>query len=215
MATNERREREKQMRRAAILDAARALFNDKGFRDTTIDDIARATELARGTVYLYFESKEEIYATVLEEGLEILFTLIRDAHDSTPNPLEKVLNGHGAFLTFHDRYPQYYTVLLLNQTEIEDQVPTPVKKRIEGRLAELARYIAAELEAGIGVGAFRPVPPLETAYIQMAVAIGFSMMLDRCIRPGVDVDRSTMIGLMRDVIIRGLTAVADSTKCET
>ena len=48
------------------------MFFSKGLRDTTIDDIARAAELARGTIYLYFESKEEIYATVLEEGMDML-----------------------------------------------------------------------------------------------------------------------------------------------
>src|SRR3569833_4164114 len=97
MGTTERREREKQRRRDDILNTARTLFLDKGFRDTTIDDIARSAELARGTIYLYFENKEEIYATILEEGLDILDNLVRSAHAENVDALTNLLAGHDAF----------------------------------------------------------------------------------------------------------------------
>jgi AcrR family transcriptional regulator len=65
MGLEDRRKREKEQRRNAILNAARKLFFEKGFRDVTVENIARRAELSKGSVYLYFSSKEEIYTQIL------------------------------------------------------------------------------------------------------------------------------------------------------
>ena len=59
---------EKQARRAAILRAARELFSGDAGSLPTAAEIAAATGLAKGTLYLYFQTKEEIFATLLLEG---------------------------------------------------------------------------------------------------------------------------------------------------
>ena len=65
MGLEERRKREKENRKNAILKAARKLFFDKGFRNVTVESIAKKAELSKGSVYLYFKSKEEIYTQIL------------------------------------------------------------------------------------------------------------------------------------------------------
>ncbi|HEV2169666.1 MAG TPA: TetR/AcrR family transcriptional regulator [Candidatus Binatus sp.] len=57
-------------KRDAILDAALKLFSQYGYRRTSIDDIAREAEIAKGTVYLSFESKEEIFCALCEFLIE-------------------------------------------------------------------------------------------------------------------------------------------------
>lgn len=64
MGSAERREREKEERRQAILSRARSLFLEKGYNAVTLDDLAAACELAKGTLYLYFPSKAEILGTL-------------------------------------------------------------------------------------------------------------------------------------------------------
>ncbi len=61
MTVANRRERERQERRSSILDAAEEVFRDKGFDHATMGDIARAAELSKGTLYLYFKSKDDLY----------------------------------------------------------------------------------------------------------------------------------------------------------
>jgi AcrR family transcriptional regulator len=58
-----------EFRCAEILEAARKVFAKKGFVDATMDDIAAATGLAKGTLYLYFKSKRDVYMKTLQEGL--------------------------------------------------------------------------------------------------------------------------------------------------
>jgi AcrR family transcriptional regulator len=61
-----------EFRCAEILAAARKIFATKGFRDATVDDIAAEAGIAKGTVYLYYPSKKEMYLASLKQGLEEL-----------------------------------------------------------------------------------------------------------------------------------------------
>jgi TetR/AcrR family transcriptional regulator, regulator of autoinduction and epiphytic fitness len=67
-------------RRVAILDAALKLFGQYGYRRTSIDDIAREAEIAKGTVYLSFKSKEEIFRALCESLIERMESAVTAAH---------------------------------------------------------------------------------------------------------------------------------------
>jgi AcrR family transcriptional regulator len=205
MGTGERREREKQRRREDILEAAKSLFFSKGFRDTTIDDIAKATELARGTIYLYFQSKEEVYATILETGLDTLLNMIEASYDPQTDPLTNLLNGHDAFMRFHDQYPQYYAVLMLDKMQIADVLPTELKERLDSKTQEMAKYIARILQEGINKDYFRPMPVDQVALLQMGISMGFAQMMDKCVQTNADpVDRSVAREVLHDLIANGV-----------
>ena len=204
MGTTERREREKQKRREDILTTARTIFFDKGFRDTTIDDIARAAELSRGTIYLYFESKEEIYATVLEEGLDILYTLIKDAYSTENDPLTNLLAGHDAFMRFHDEHTHHYNVLMLDKMQIEDVLPPALKARMGGSLTRIAEWLTVILQEGIDQGFFRPMPVREVALLQMGMTMGFAQIQDKCQAMGIAGDKQQTRDIMHNLIAMGV-----------
>lgn len=60
-----KKEKEKENRRNIILKAARKLFFERGFKSVTVDNIAERAEVSKGSIYLCFESKEEIYTQIL------------------------------------------------------------------------------------------------------------------------------------------------------
>ena len=70
MGLLERRGKEKDYRKKLILKSARTLFFKKGFNNVTVDEIAKSSELGKGSIYLYFNSKEEIYAQILLNDIE-------------------------------------------------------------------------------------------------------------------------------------------------
>ena len=74
MGLLERRGKEKDGRKKLILKSARTLFFKKGFNNVTVDEIAKSSELGKGSIYLYFNSKEEIYAQVLLNDIEDLIS---------------------------------------------------------------------------------------------------------------------------------------------
>jgi len=77
-------------KRAAILDAALKLFSQYGYRRTSIDDIAREAEIAKGTVYLSFESKEEIFRALCERLIECVDSAVKVAR-ATSSPIHERL----------------------------------------------------------------------------------------------------------------------------
>src|SRR5574338_575419 len=79
-----------EFRRAEILDAARKICASRGYHEMTVDEIAQAAGIAKGTVYLYFRSKHEIYWAMIEQVLAVLHDQVR-AQLSQPGPIEDVL----------------------------------------------------------------------------------------------------------------------------
>jgi|SRR5579883_3068528 len=65
-----------EFRTAGILEAARKVFAEKGFSDATVDDIANAAGVAKGTVYLYYRSKREIYLAALKFGIQQMYSAL-------------------------------------------------------------------------------------------------------------------------------------------
>jgi AcrR family transcriptional regulator len=77
------RERKKQRTRDALVDAAFELFRRKGFDATTIDEIADAVELSPRTFFRYFESKEDVALTLLDQQFSAVYAAFaaRPAHE--------------------------------------------------------------------------------------------------------------------------------------
>src|SRR5215813_1441938 len=77
-------------RRAAILKAARTVFARQGYASTVVDDIARQADIAKGTLYLYFPSKEQIYLAALLEDAQRLDGETRAAIAAAKNWQDKL-----------------------------------------------------------------------------------------------------------------------------
>ena len=76
--------------REKLIDVARQLFAHKGIENTTMSDIANASDKGRRTIYTYFKSKKEIYNAVIERESEQLVARLRDVVKSDLSPEEKL-----------------------------------------------------------------------------------------------------------------------------
>lgn len=76
--------------REKLIDVARQLFAHKGVENTTMSDIANASDKGRRTIYTYFKSKKEIYNAVIERESEQLVARLRDVVKSDLSPEEKL-----------------------------------------------------------------------------------------------------------------------------
>jgi AcrR family transcriptional regulator len=78
-----RKEREKLQRKNEIIQVAINLFSQKGYNKTTLEEIATSAEFGIGTIYNYFQSKEEIYRNILESIFETSFDIFDEAVKKT------------------------------------------------------------------------------------------------------------------------------------
>jgi AcrR family transcriptional regulator len=90
MGIAERKEREKRQRRDGILKAAEKVFFTRGFEQATMDDIADAAELSKGTLYLYFKSKDDLHMAVARNAVAMLRERTSRAASEEGDALEKL-----------------------------------------------------------------------------------------------------------------------------
>ncbi|MBN1961344.1 MAG: TetR/AcrR family transcriptional regulator [Deltaproteobacteria bacterium] len=120
MGIQERKDREKQQRRNDILDAAEKAFNEKQVRNTTIDDVAAIAELSKGTIYLYFPTKEELYFGVAARGLSILADMLDAEAKKHDDAFAKIRAMALTYLKFCQEYPHYNeAVVFYNDIDID------------------------------------------------------------------------------------------------
>lgn len=100
MGTAERREREREERRATILEAAREVFLEKGPAQGTMEEVAARAELSKGALYLYFPSKEDLFLALAIRPLNALIEAVESAAavpaSAGLDRLEHLMRAHGA-----------------------------------------------------------------------------------------------------------------------
>lgn len=100
LAKKTKRDVVSEFRCGEILEGARRVFAEKGFEETTVDDIAAAVGLAKGTLYLYFKSKQQIYLEALRHDLLAMHQQATLAVAAAPTAQQKLR----AFLVTRARY---------------------------------------------------------------------------------------------------------------
>ncbi|MCL2108772.1 MAG: TetR/AcrR family transcriptional regulator [Oscillospiraceae bacterium] len=107
-----KRERLSEFNRGNILCAAKELFREKGVMQTTVDDIARAADYSKSTIYVYFKSKDEIYNYIILEHITILKNMVNSALTENPNYPDGYYAICDSLVSFYDTYPLYFESIL-------------------------------------------------------------------------------------------------------
>lgn len=111
MGTKERRERERENLRRAILDAARDLFVSEGFDAVSMRRIASVIEYSPTAIYLYFADKDAILEALAEEGFHLLSERLEQQTQHLSDPIERLRLGGRVYLRFAQEQPNYYTIM--------------------------------------------------------------------------------------------------------
>lgn len=126
MGTKERKEREKKQRANDILEAARQLFERKGFLNTPLQDVAKEAEISVGLIYRYFQSKEDIFASLALKGAEqydkTLETLLKKARGakSRTQVTDTLVEIAESFFEFYGPYGEYFDMLLYSYKGLKE-----------------------------------------------------------------------------------------------
>ena len=118
MGIAERKERERQQRREEILRAAETVFFSRGFEKSTMDEIAEAAELSKGTLYLYFRSKDDLHMAVARNAISQLSAHTSRAAESGGTAIEKLRWMGWACIEFSRTHPdQMKAIITLEELE--------------------------------------------------------------------------------------------------
>jgi AcrR family transcriptional regulator len=112
MSVKDRREREEKSRLASILEAAEKVFARSGYYQARMDDIAEEAELAKGTLYYYFKSKDEIYLALLKREAQKVHEEIRSLITEDSPLFQDLQRALTFYLEFFDKNPAYLKMFL-------------------------------------------------------------------------------------------------------
>ncbi len=99
--------------RSRLVATARLLFAEKGFADTSTEEILATAEVSRGAMYHHFEDKQALFRAAFEAVEAHLTTQVRAAAISSSNPVDQLRQGFAAFLD-QCRYPEVQRIVLLD-----------------------------------------------------------------------------------------------------
>jgi len=132
-------------RKTQILDAARSLLVEKGYSELVLDDVAHRAGVAKGTLYLYFADKKEIYDAVMEEIVDGLDERVREASKGKAEPMAGLSAAVSAMLSYVDDNKDFF--LMCGQFSPK-QRSTVVQKRFERYVENLEGVIGKAVKAG-------------------------------------------------------------------
>ena len=159
MGVAERREREKRQREEQIRDAAIKVFQEKGFNGATIEEIAREAELGVGTIYLYFKTKEELYASLNLAKIKLVEEALNEIiGDQGASPEKKLELAWKSLSTIYCQSPIYIRALVHGQLQGSLQNISPdLLSSLNRTAGSIMGKLAAIFKEGIEEGRFLKV----------------------------------------------------------
>ncbi|OPY28953.1 MAG: DNA-binding transcriptional repressor FabR [Methanocella sp. PtaU1.Bin125] len=163
MSTAERKEKEKTARRAAIVNAAERLFASKGYGGVAMDDVAREAQLAKGTLYLYFDNKDSLYLAVAVRGAVILRDMMARGVAREVRGIDKACATGVAYYEFSKQHPFYFHVLT-DAGPAGRPGDSAIRQELAALAADCTKIAADAVRSGVADGTIDPeAEPHKTA----------------------------------------------------
>ncbi len=133
-----------------IIETAEKLFFENNYEEVSMSKIAKEAGMAKGTLYLYFSSKKDLYYSVVVKALDIIENVIRKNVGKAKNGLEKVVSMGKAYIEFYNEYPDYYS-LIANYESQKAKLSTedPLVKLSYGKSEQIFEYLKKSIQVGI------------------------------------------------------------------
>ena len=132
-------EPERRRRINKIISVARKLFLKKGYRQTTIRDICRASRLSNGTVYFYFKNKDAIYAHIYEECFQFLIDMLEQSLSHDMPPFEQIETVLKTYLKYFVEHREMWEMLDISYRRLS--LPQELIRRFDGMVERTYSFV--------------------------------------------------------------------------
>jgi AcrR family transcriptional regulator len=174
----ERKEKEREIRRNDIIDAAERVFFSKGYDKATMDDVAKEAEFSKRTVYVYFRSKEQIYFDIMTRGYRLLIAMLKDdlQKEKDCDAIERIRRLSLALYRFSRDYPEYFKAIMEyenGELDFQKGIPDQSREECYALGEEALGYLTGALRKGVAEESVRSDLDVgKTALVLWACMIG-------------------------------------------
>ena len=184
-------------RRREVLDIAARLFHERGYQGTSMDEIADAVGLTKGSLYHHFSSKTDILAAIYEEAADFVVEHTTRHDDGTP-PDEIIRSLVHDILVLITEHRYHVTVYYQEMRWVREWLPRREAARIEGKVRRYLEYVETVVERGIADGTFARVDSRVAAYALIGMASWAYQWYDPAGRVGLEEVADTFAGIYLD-----------------
>jgi len=196
-----RREREKSLRRAEILTAARKVFGGRGYEGATLDEVAREAEFAKGTIYSYFDSKAELFAALAEHEFDEVEDNIKEVLARQPDAVEAARAGITVLLSFFQSRSDFYRVAISLRDTGKKEEADKIRGVVRKRISALADLLGSRFAEGIRDGSFKEYDARFLGFLLLGAVHYYSVYM---MRFGPDADLTRGTEMLCDIYLDGV-----------
>lgn len=193
-----------QERRAQIIEAALACFTRQGYVNTTMDHIATESELSKGALYWYFDSKEDLFQAAASWVMRRAAEESMAALVACDTASERLRVGARCLVDFCRETENYFALIVEFWTQSEDREEAAAFWA--AMIDHYRRAVAAIFEEGVETGEFKSVDTEALSWMMMAAYDGlaaYHMMM-----PDIDIDQISA-GFI-EALVEGVEANGES-----
>lgn len=151
---------EREVKRQAVLRAAAALFNEKGFHATSLDEVAERLYVTKPTVYRYVKNKDEILFECVRLGIETLHAAVERVGSSGGTALEKLIAAIRQYVTI---VTMDFGMCLIRVGE--DPLPPPSRRKLRRLKRQIDHEFRRLIAQGVEEGSLAPCDPKMAAFV--------------------------------------------------
>lgn len=206
MGVKERKKREKEKRKNDIINSAEKFFFKKGFKETTMDDIANDLELSKGTLYLYFKNKDILLYEIVKIKLEKLKIKLVEAFDKNISGLENMHKIKLAYVDFVEKNPSHLKSIVYFNKNIFNNLDNNEKSTILNNNSTLHFFSEIIIKGQNDESIIKDINPIQlalTLWTQTTGVISFASEKD-FILDILKISKSDFIMSQFDILINGI-----------
>ncbi len=201
---SQRWQRRKDARPAELLDAALAEFFEKGFAAARLEDIAARAGVSKGTIYLYFDSKDDVFEELVRAIPQVNVEQLREVAEDRTIPadalLERMLRFASGF--FRDERMMKFPRLIIGEAGRFPELAETYKREV---ISQASGILASVIQRGIEERSFRPLNAQSAAYAAVAPLLFVAIWVTTFERPGTpDFDPQAFIDQHIESFLRGI-----------
>ena len=192
-------------RRTELLAAARKVFGNKGFEQATVDAIAEEAGVAKGTVYLYYPSKQAIYDALFSEGMAELEAKVEERLESARGLKDVIAAYVDVKLRYFVEFPDYYRIYVAEVgRQLSDHAPK--ENPCKGAIDKQARKLQKRFEQAVSAGEIRAIDPAAASMAVFDITRG---LVGRRLLNRETSDPAADVAFITDLIWTGLARHSD------
>lgn len=192
----------RERKRRQILEAASRIFAERDYHAVSMDQVARRARVGKGTLYRYFDSKEDLFLALLDSALVLLTERLEQEEKAGLSPDQTLSRMVGAIVTTFCQHLPSFRVLNGNEARLW------VRKRqlFQSRRRHIVMLLGRVLERGVAAGIFRAVDPTATPSLLIGMIWGAVLNHSEKVPP------DALAALIADVFFRGTLGQAGGVR---